>query len=134
MGPQDFIPRISKQVKKVVLLDHHRTAVEYVEEWKAANTLPDNCMHFASFTFLFFLYFFFVFYFLFFCLPCLVCLLCFFSFFFFYYNFFSFLFLIFCFRCIIVVAELNEAKSGATIAWDYFSKEKPLLSDEDAYE
>lgn len=44
VGPQDFVPRISKKVKKVVLIDHHRTAFEYVQEWKASQVLPDNCM------------------------------------------------------------------------------------------
>jgi len=43
VGPKDFVPRISKKVKKVVLIDHHLTAAEYIEGWKASAALPENC-------------------------------------------------------------------------------------------
>jgi hypothetical protein len=31
------------QVRHVTLLDHHKTAFELMEQWKAENSLPQNC-------------------------------------------------------------------------------------------
>ncbi|KAL6077149.1 DHHA1 domain-containing protein [Balamuthia mandrillaris] len=42
-GPADFIPRLSAlPVNKVVLLDHHKTAIEMIEEYKQQNRMPSN--------------------------------------------------------------------------------------------
>jgi len=42
VGPSDFVHRISKKVRHVTLLDHHKTAFELVEQWKLENSLPQN--------------------------------------------------------------------------------------------
>ena len=62
VGPADFVHRVAKkvlkcpfsllvgcayltlpQVRHVTLLDHHKTAFELMEQWKAENSLPQNC-------------------------------------------------------------------------------------------
>src|SRR6185437_7195305 len=39
IGQGDFVKQVSQKVNKVVLLDHHKTAIEYVDQWKP---LPSN--------------------------------------------------------------------------------------------
>ena len=34
VGAKNFIPELSKIVKSIVLIDHHQTALNYIEEWK----------------------------------------------------------------------------------------------------
>lgn len=41
-GPTDFIPEVAKHVKKVTLIDHHKTAVEILAALREKNQLPSN--------------------------------------------------------------------------------------------
>ena len=41
-GPRDFALHVSKQSRRVFLLDHHKTALEEHERWKTNGLLPDN--------------------------------------------------------------------------------------------
>lgn len=41
-GPTDFIPEVAKHVKKVTLIDHHKTAVEILAALREKSQLPSN--------------------------------------------------------------------------------------------
>jgi len=42
MGPEGFIPNLASMVKKVTLIDHHKTAFESIDLLKKENKLPSN--------------------------------------------------------------------------------------------
>eukprot|EP01119_Soliformovum_irregulare_P022049 TRINITY_DN7462_c0_g1_i2.p1 TRINITY_DN7462_c0_g1~~TRINITY_DN7462_c0_g1_i2.p1 ORF type:complete len:293 (-),score=56.00 TRINITY_DN7462_c0_g1_i2:25-903(-) len=69
IGPDTFALDVAKRVKKVTILDHHKTAFELVDKWKASQSLPEN-----------------------------------------------------------MDVHLKMERSGATMAWDYFSQEAELTS------
>lgn len=71
IGPENFITELSPLVKKITVLDHHKTGLELVDKLKAENNMPEN-----------------------------------------------------------VEAHYTMEKSGATIAWDYFSAQKRLIEDD----
>jgi len=70
-GPNNFISRISKIVKRVILIDHHKTAEEQINNLESQNNKPPNLEVF-----------------------------------------------------------MRMDMSGATLAWEYFDKEKKLLNDD----
>lgn len=41
-GPTSFIPDMAKKVKKLTLIDHHKTAVEIVAALREKDQLPSN--------------------------------------------------------------------------------------------
>jgi oligoribonuclease NrnB/cAMP/cGMP phosphodiesterase (DHH superfamily) len=41
-GPTGFISNLSPLVKKIILLDHHKTAIELIDDMKAKSTIPGN--------------------------------------------------------------------------------------------
>jgi hypothetical protein len=41
-GPEGFLPAVSAQVKKLTLIDHHKTAQELVDAMRSSQTLPEN--------------------------------------------------------------------------------------------
>ncbi len=38
-----FAVELAKQVQRVIIIDHHKTAFELVDKLKAENNLPHNC-------------------------------------------------------------------------------------------
>ncbi len=42
IGPDNFITELSPLVKKVTVLDHHKTGLELVDKLKAENKMPEN--------------------------------------------------------------------------------------------
>jgi hypothetical protein len=48
-GPTGFITSLAPRVKEVILLDHHKTAIELVDDLKTKSLLPLNCNQLAPF-------------------------------------------------------------------------------------
>eukprot|EP00005_Dracoamoeba_jomungandri_P012389 CAMPEP_0174271404 /NCGR_PEP_ID=MMETSP0439-20130205/47771_1 /TAXON_ID=0 /ORGANISM="Stereomyxa ramosa, Strain Chinc5" /LENGTH=327 /DNA_ID=CAMNT_0015361383 /DNA_START=1410 /DNA_END=2390 /DNA_ORIENTATION=+ len=42
IGKENFILDLAKKVKRVTLLDHHKTSFDRISEWLATNQIPDN--------------------------------------------------------------------------------------------
>jgi hypothetical protein len=42
IGPENFITELSPLVKKITVLDHHKTGLELVDKLKAENKMPEN--------------------------------------------------------------------------------------------
>lgn len=45
IGPENFITELSPLVKKITVLDHHKTGLELVDKLKAENKMPENGTH-----------------------------------------------------------------------------------------
>ena len=61
VGPKSFIPQLSKFVKKIVLIDHHKTAQIYLDEWKNTNLVIPNCkLFFIIYYFIIFIFYYFI--------------------------------------------------------------------------
>lgn len=41
-GPPTLIPQLAQRCERVVLIDHHKTAQELVDSWKASDSIPSN--------------------------------------------------------------------------------------------
>ena len=93
VGPKSFIPQLSKFVKKIVLIDHHKTAQIYLDEWKNTNLVIPNCKLFFIIYYFIFLFFIILFFLLFFIFYYFIFYYFFLLFFLFFYLLFFFLFL-----------------------------------------